>query len=186
MTRFLHEGRRSVMVLCQDVTILVMFFLVGCAKPAAPPAPTVNQALFAESTSAPSTTPTIEPGVTPKATATRLVTSTAPSIRLCSPFPGYGREQLVNAISNPYRPPARPGSDDPHQAVDLAITQDGMAVGGEAVNLMLSGKVAAVVEELFPYGNAIMIETPLENLTDDFLSALLPPTPRLPWDRTLH
>jgi murein DD-endopeptidase MepM/ murein hydrolase activator NlpD len=83
----------------------------------------------------------------------------------------------MEAISNPFQPPSYLGSDDPHQAIDLAIIQDGMAVGGGEVHLVLEGSVAAVISGRFPYGNALLVETPLEVLPADWLAELALPTP---------
>jgi murein DD-endopeptidase MepM/ murein hydrolase activator NlpD len=95
---------------------------------------------------------------------------------------GYSQQALIEAVSNPFNPPERLGSDDPHQAVDLAVTQNGMALAGDVVLAMLSGRAAAVIVERFPYGNALMIETPLDELPADWLTGLALPTlaPTLP------
>ena len=96
-------------------------------------------------------------------------------MRICPPFPGYSRDQLIEAISNPFRPPSRPGSDDPHQAIDLAVTLNGLSMQGDPVHLVLDGRVAAVVADRFPYGNALLVETPLEGLPMELLARLLVP-----------
>ncbi len=69
------------------------------------------------------------------------------------------------------------GSDNPHQGVDLAVVQDGVALSGEEVFTVLEGVVAAVISDRFPYGNALIIETLLEALPTDLLDALHLPTP---------
>lgn len=102
---------------------------------------------------------------------------------LCSPLEGYRLDQMASLVSNPFHPPP-PGSDDPHQGVDLADRQAGsqMAVAGRLVQAVLGGKVAAVVRDRFPYGNALLMESPLNGLSEDWSAALgLPvpaPTPR--------
>lgn len=85
-------------------------------------------------------------------------------------------------ISNPYHPPQRAGSDDPHQAVDFAdIGVDGYALTGRGVQAVLEGWVAGVIAERFPYGNALLVETPLEGLPGglpgEWLEGLSLPTP---------
>lgn len=93
------------------------------------------------------------------ATATEI-----PLPGLCSPLRDIALSSLPERISNPYRPPA-PGSDDPHQGVDLAVLlpNSRVAVEGHPVQAMLSGNVAAVIRDRFPYGNAVVIETALED-----------------------
>ncbi len=61
-----------------------------------------------------------------------------------------------------YNPPA-PGRDDGHHGVDFAFYRFGSLTTmlGLPVQAILPGKVAAVINDEKPYGNAIIIETPL-------------------------
>lgn len=118
----------------------------------------------------------IPPTVPPPATGTPTPTP-AP---VCAPFPGYSRADLLAAISNPYNPPP-PGSDDPHQGVDLAVIQAGMALAGGPAHALLAGQVALVVRERFPYGNAVLVETRLDDLPAALPEAAIPTlAPTLP------
>jgi murein DD-endopeptidase MepM/ murein hydrolase activator NlpD len=94
---------------------------------------------------------------------------------LCSPFRGYTQADLAAAVSNPFNPPP-PGSDDPHQAVDLAVQQDGIALAGGPVQAVIGGRVAGVIEDRFPYGNALFVETSIEELPTELLGRLQAPT----------
>jgi murein DD-endopeptidase MepM/ murein hydrolase activator NlpD len=87
-------------------------------------------------------------------------------------------EQIPGMISNPYHPPA-PGYDDPHAGIDLADRMAGsqVALQGKAVQAALSGRVAMIVHDRFPFGNALVIETPLEDLPADWWPAANIPTP---------
>ena len=81
-------------------------------------------------------------------------------------------EDLPGLVNNPFQPPST-GSDDPHQGLDLADRNAaGLAVGGRTVQAVLSGEVAAVIEDRFPYGNALMLETRLESLPAAWIEAL--------------
>jgi murein DD-endopeptidase MepM/ murein hydrolase activator NlpD len=124
----------------------------------------------------PSNTPS--PTFTVTATATQLVEET---LEVCSPLQDIALEALPGLVNNPFQPPAV-GSDDPHQGVDLADRDaSGLAVAGRTVQTVLSGEVAAVIKDRFPYGNAIMVETPLETLPAKWLQALeLPPVTQPP------
>ena len=83
-------------------------------------------------------------------------------------------------IANPYDPPPL-GSDDPHQGIDLAQVKDGIALSGLPVQAVLPGRVALAVSGRFPYGNAVLVETPLEALPAAWLEALdLPDVPATP------
>ena len=76
-------------------------------------------------------------------------------------------------VSNPFAPPP-PGSDDPHQAVDLADRAEGsgIALAGREVQAVLSGSVAAVIDDRFPYGNALLVETTLDGFPEAWIEAL--------------
>jgi len=95
---------------------------------------------------------------------------------ICSPFPDTSHADLLASISNPYNPPP-PGSDDPHQGVDLAVQQNGLALAGGPALAVLSGKVAMLTADRFPYGYTLLVETPLEELPSAWMETLQPPTP---------
>jgi murein DD-endopeptidase MepM/ murein hydrolase activator NlpD len=116
------------------------------------------------------TTPVLLPSpvITPKESS---------SMQICSPLQGLTISQLDQTISNPFYPPPV-GSDDPHQGVDLAdIAPDGVAREGLQVNFVLPGQVAGIIQDRFPYGNALLVETPLENLPQDWVLNLELPRP---------
>ena len=114
-------------------------------------------------------TPALPPPVTP-------TTPAAPPV--CSPLDGIKVDDLASHIVNPFQPPPL-GSDDPHQGVDLAdlFPGSGVARSGRGVQAVLAGRVASVIRNRFPYGNAILIETRLEGLPAAWLDALQVPTP---------
>jgi murein DD-endopeptidase MepM/ murein hydrolase activator NlpD len=86
--------------------------------------------------------------------------------------------ELSGMVVNPFHPP-RSGSDDPHQGVDFAyrLNGDSNALEGLPVGAVLEGEVVAVLNDRFPYGNAIMIETSLEGLANESIAKLQIPTP---------
>lgn len=105
-----------------------------------------------------------------------------PRLVLCSPMQGYTLSELPEMVANPYYPPA-PGSDDPHQGVDLAVfaTNSRVALAGSPVSAALPGTVVTIIHDRFPYGNAVLIETPLEIAsTQDWKQAGIPePAPTI-------
>ena len=112
-----------------------------------------------------------EPEITPSPTISSVVIS--------SPLQDYSIDELVDMISNLYNPPT-PGSDDPHQGVDFSVVDPtmGYATKGAAVQAILSGNVVMVMNDRFPYGNSLMIETTFENLPSswkDFMVELPSP-----------
>ena len=117
----------------------------------------------------PTATPFPEPISSPLPTATNPAPppTETPDAQICSPLEGVPLSGLAEIIYNPYSPPP-PGSDDPHQGVDFAYTlpETGIGVSGGPVFSALEGQVAGVIRDRFPYGNAVIIETPLEDLPD--------------------
>lgn len=110
----------------------------------------------------------VAPTVTiPTASVTPQVTNTEipVQVEISSPLAGVEFGQLSTLIYNPfYLPPD--GSDDPHQGVDFSIIdpQSQIAVSGAGVSAIIDGEVAAIMDDRFPYGNAILISTPIESL----------------------
>lgn len=136
---------------------------------------------------APSATPlpstTVQPSPTPEWTETPTFTPT-PTFEISSPLQGIAVDELSALITNPYNPP-EPGSDDPHMGIDLSDMLPGtqMAVAGRIVQAVLAGQVAGVNNDRFPYGSAVMIETPLSALPADWVQAIQPaeaPAPVMP------
>lgn len=124
-------------------------------------------------------TPTASPSVTPSVTQ-----SATPSQiwEVCSPLMGVAINDLASRIVNPYHPP-QDRSDLPHQGLDLADPGKGqMAIPGLTVQAVLPGIVAMVLDDRFPYGNAVLIETQLDDPNKVGLKALQMPTvmPTLP------
>jgi murein DD-endopeptidase MepM/ murein hydrolase activator NlpD len=59
--------------------------------------------------------------------------------------------------------------------------QNGISLSGLPVQAILEGQVALVVSGRFPYGNAVLVETPLDSLPPALLEMLdLPPVPAEP------
>jgi murein DD-endopeptidase MepM/ murein hydrolase activator NlpD len=89
-------------------------------------------------------------------------------------------------VVNPYAPPPL-GSDDPHQGVDLVQLLPGsdVAVAGLPVCASLASRVAGVVRDRFPYGNALLVETPLDALPPAWLEGdVLPASGATPQARS--
>jgi murein DD-endopeptidase MepM/ murein hydrolase activator NlpD len=165
------------------VTITMLILPAGCGRvsPTASTGPTATASAVPTATALPSATaqPSTTQVPTQTATATPVPTTTPPTQPpVCSPLADYAISDLPGMITNPFNPPP-PGSDDPHQAIDLSIRLAGsqLAVAGQPVQAVLAGRVAAVIHDRFPYGNAILIETPLETLPQGWLSAAQIPTP---------
>ena len=158
------------------IKILLALLLAGCAAAPAGSTPTLTMPMLPTLTQ---TRPAPSPVPSQTASPTEAP-STAPAPRACSPLEGFDRAQLLAAVSNPFHPPP-PGSDQPHAGVDLAVTAPGskVAQAGHAVQAFFAGRVAAVVRDRFPFGNALIVETPLQDLAlpAGFGVPTLAPTP---------
>lgn len=102
----------------------------------------------------------------PTLTATSLASSEPyptpiPESEICSPHVSARRSELSEIVSDGFHPPP-PGQDGRHQGADFSYCRKfGRAsIAGDGVQAILAGKVAALILDRFPYGNAIMIETP--------------------------
>ncbi len=156
--------------------------LLAACSPAAPAAvPTLPPTPSPTDTPAPTLTPTPPPTPTPSITPT-------PTPALCSPLDTFAIPQLTEIVSNPFNPPD-PGLDFPHHGADYSFYRYGSRVGmlGLPVHAALAGQVAGISENRMPFGNMILIETPLNTLPADLVAKLLLPTaqPTLPYTSPL-
>lgn len=157
--------------------VLITLLLAGCTgiAPGVTATPTVL---------IPTTTPTASLTATNPPTPSVTPAPPVEIARVCSPLAGIALEDLTGHIVNGYNPP-RPGSDDPHQGIDLAILSapGGIALSGATIQAVMDGKVAGMANDRFPYGNMLMVEVPLAEVSSTILDPMLIPTPlpeRLP------
>lgn len=117
----------------------------------------------------------------PPATPTVENTIAQPVFEVCSPLLAYEIKDLPAMVVNPYSPPT-PGRDEPHQGVDIAvrISDDGVAQEGNEVQAILPGRVAGVINDRFPYGNAIIVETPFREIPSN-VTGNMPERTSAPW-----
>jgi len=149
--------------------VLLLFTLASCS----------GASVFANSTSTPTSTslpPTVTLTPTLAATSTPTVTPTVP-VNVYSPLDGFNLDQLKSIISNPFKMPD-PGWDDGHPGVDFAFHQYGnlKTMVGLPIHAVLGGTVAAVVDDRDPYGNMLMIETPLSTIPANWVQIVPFPT----------
>lgn len=165
--------------------IMILSFVLSSAcsgspgRPAQTPAPS-DLVSSSSPSPAPSSTPTSRP--LPAPTRQPPPTTAAPAARVCSPLQGLALIDLPETVVNPFSPPP-PGSDDPHQGVDFGDLRAGdrIALAGRQVLAVLPARVAAVMADRFPYGNALLLETPLDELPENWLEEAELPTPGPDW-----
>jgi murein DD-endopeptidase MepM/ murein hydrolase activator NlpD len=171
------SGRRLIShLICSIAILLVAISLPACSEPTE--SPTFTPVASPQTADFPA--PSLVPGSTAQNTATPtvLTPSPTPGLEICSPLKGVSLGDISGRIVNPFHPP-RLGSDDPHQGVDLADLDPigGYARQGLEVHSILAGYVAAVINNRFPYGNAVIVETPLSDIPAQWLSQNGFPTP---------
>lgn len=169
------------------VFLVSALILAACVSPPVPPAPhathtappTQTAALAADREQPPTATPTARP------TATQpppLPSETPePPFAVCSPLEGITLAELdqPDLLKNSFEQP-RPGIDDGHHGVDFAYWSRGerSTMQGLPVYAVLAGRVAGVLDNRMPYGYAVIVETPLDGLPEDFLTSLDLPAPQ--------
>jgi murein DD-endopeptidase MepM/ murein hydrolase activator NlpD len=74
-------------------------------------------------------------------------------------------EELPQIISEPYHPPP-PGKEERHHGVDFSYYRRGerLTIQGSGVQAVLPGVVSLALQDKFPYGNVVIIETPQADL----------------------
>lgn len=159
--------------------VLTVLFLAACGRqsPATTGTPFETDTPVPSETSTATATASPMPS-TPTLSPTAVVPSQTPEPVVCSPLEGFEIPDLMDLITNPFAPP-RSGSDDPHQGVDLSDIDPlyQIALEGRRVKAVMDGMVAGVIADRFPYGNALIVETPLELLPAELAGAVQLPTP---------
>lgn len=107
------------------------------------------------------------------ASSATITPSLTPAFRLCSPLAWETIPELREIISDPYNPPPS-GRDERHQGIDFShYSRKGHnTIEGEPVQAVLTGGVAAVIQNRLPYGNMVMIETSSDDLPITLRNAL--------------
>ncbi len=142
-----------------------LFLLSGCSTVTSTIVPSPVVLVQPSMTVASTGTATQAPTVEPTQTSTSTISPTA-SPQVCSPLEGISLAELPQLMTGDVFNPPAPGHEDGHHGVDFAFYRRGnlTTMLGLPVQAILPGKVAAVIDNEKPYGNAIIIETPLENI----------------------
>jgi murein DD-endopeptidase MepM/ murein hydrolase activator NlpD len=163
------QKNHSLKIMRIQKSLILLIFIglcVGCTSNA--PSPTPTATLLPTHTSSPQPTVTSTP--LPTLTPTR-------EFKLCSPIAGFQTAELQQFITQPFIPPT-PRLDNGHHGMDIAFFAEGQRppILGLPIQSILPGKVAAVLNNNGPYGNLIIVETPLDNIPFNFQDAIPVPT----------
>lgn len=110
--------------------------------------------------------------------AAALPKPSAPRINMeeggvCPPLSNITLDELPSIISSPYDSP-QPVSNTRHEGVDFAFYNQGTLedIRGLAIHAILPGKIAGVINNRLPYGNAIIVETTYQHLPGELAEVL--------------
>jgi murein DD-endopeptidase MepM/ murein hydrolase activator NlpD len=148
------EGNFKTILTISFATIL--FSQMGCNPVPAP--------IYLDATTTPSAaSPLPSPSTTLEPTSTE--TPVPRQTQIFSPLAGIPLSDLPGIISNPFQPP-RPGVDDGHHGTDFSFLNHSAFgnIDQYPIHSVLSGKVAAAIQDSPPYGNFVIIETALDQL----------------------
>jgi murein DD-endopeptidase MepM/ murein hydrolase activator NlpD len=114
-----------------------------------------------------------DPSVVIAPTATALPSSINTfEQNICSPIGGVDFYELASIISQPYNVP-NVYSDVGHHGVDFgSYNYNGQYLLGNPIQSVFPGKVAGITINRPPIGNAIIIETPYDNIPESLRSVL--------------
>jgi len=166
--------------------LVLFFFLIwmnaACTSSAELSSPTLDSistpsvTLTKQASSNPTETPEPIPTATVQEMATVPPTSPVvpqPQSQVCSPLSIHPLQELPEIIGDPYDPP-RPGREERHHGIDFAYYhyKDRDSMLEEPVQTVLPGRVASVIEGLYPYGNMVMIEVARKDLPTDLVARI--------------
>ena len=148
--------------------------LLAQPREPATPSPKPRRTPIPSSTTTPAA-PTTTPQ--PSATLTSMPSPSAtntPIAIACSPLVNYPLERLPKIVSDPYHPPP-PGSDARHEGVDFAFNRlagISVPIEGAGIQSVLAGRIAAAIQDSFPYGNFVIVETRSQALSPGLVERL--------------
>ncbi len=160
--------------------LLIIAVLLSACQPQLVTGTILPPSATIEPSASPSPTQTTSPTSQPSQTMP-LPTSTIRAFQVCSPLEEESLDTLSSILVNPLVIPPF-GRDDGHHGLDFSYYSRGAreSIQGIAVYAILSGTTALILPDEIPYGNTIVIETPLSELPESLqekLQSLYQPVP---------
>lgn len=153
---------------------LLLIVILSACRPARVTSTIVPATAAATETAAPTRTP--QPSPTPSPTSIPpSPTATEIPFAVCSPLEDETIDSLPLILVNPLVEPYAWGTDFGHPGLDFAYFQrdDRLSIEGIEIYAILSGQVALTLEDNYPYGYAVVIETPLSSLPEGMQQSLM-------------
>ncbi len=137
------------------------------------PVRVTSTVLPATATAAPTQTTQPSPSPSPT-TPPPTATPTEELFTVCSPLEGETIDALPLILVNPLVEPYAWGTDFGHPGLDFAYYQreERESIEGIEIYAIMAGRVALILDDLYPYGYAIVIETPLSALPEELQRSL--------------
>jgi murein DD-endopeptidase MepM/ murein hydrolase activator NlpD len=146
----------------------MLFGITACAPVLTTPSPT-GQPTTIQASPTPALTRTTASTVAPTEIPAILPSEFILPPSLCSPLAVQPLETIGEIITQPFMAPRQLDDgtykDDAHHGLDLGYyTRNGENFTGTSVLSATNGRIAAVIHDRPPYGNAILVETPYEQI----------------------
>jgi murein DD-endopeptidase MepM/ murein hydrolase activator NlpD len=152
---------------------MLIFLMTACAPAINTPQPIPTRL---PATNRPLPTSTAPPTSTPTEISAILPSEFILLPLLCSPLAVQPLENIAEIITQPFVAPRQLDDgtykDDAHHGLDLGYyTRDGVNFTGTPALSAANGTIAAVMLNRPPYGDAVLIETPYEQIPAHLISA---------------
>ncbi|MBG0788131.1 MAG: M23 family metallopeptidase [Anaerolineaceae bacterium] len=149
---------------------MVLIIILSACRPVG----VTSTVLPATATAAP--TQTAQP--TPSPSPTTLPPASTPTeepFAICCPLEDEAIDSLPLIVVNTLVEPYAWGTDFGHPGVDFAYYQRGdrESIEGIEIYAIMAGQAALILDDLYPYGYTIVIETPLAELPEDLQQSLM-------------
>ena len=151
---------------------LLLFLIVILS--ACRPAGVTSIVPSATATAAPTQTPQPSPTLSPTAVPPSPTPTEVP-FAVCSPLEDETFDSLPLILAQPLKESSTWGRDFGHPGLDFAYFTKGdrTSIEGIEVYALISGQVVLILDDLYPYGYTVVIETPLSALPETLQQTLL-------------
>lgn len=179
------SGQRRLILRMLSLMLSVGVLLGACSPTPAPLAPVAethppDPIPSAATAPANTGTSTIPPALLIVPSRTATATTPTLTFTVCSPLQDVTLAEVVqpDILKNPFQS-ARAGMDDGHFGADFAYWSRGThkQMLGLPVHSVMQGRVAGVIQNRMPYGNAVIIETPLRAVPANQQAGIPTPAP---------